>query len=626
MCGIAGIIHRDGREASPVSIARMTDVIKHRGPDFQDSFCYQNMAFGHVRLSILDLSSMGHQPMHSDDHRHTIIYNGEVYNFQDIREDLISKGHNFRSSSDTEVILNAYLEWGEDCVSRFNGMFAFAILNRDENQIFFARDRFGIKPLYYGEFNNTFLFGSEIKAIEEHEDYRFEVNKEGLKEYFSFQNFLSSQTLNAGVSMFPAGHTGVLNLEDSRNKSLILKCYWDYNFQEPENSISEKECEEELERLFQTAVERQLVSDVELGSYLSGGMDSGSITAVSASKIDRMHTFTCGFDMSSASDHEQSFDERQKARDFSNYFGTQHHEVMVKHSDMEDAIPKIAWHLEEPRVGQSYPNLYAAELARSKVKVVLSGAGGDELFAGYPWRYYRAVHNKNSKEYLDKYFAYWQRLVPEGQQSEFFAPIWSDIKDFSIRDTFESVYTDSLNTAKTPEDYVNESLYFEAKTFMHGLLVLEDKLSMAHSLESRVPILDNDLVDFAMKIPARYKLSSLDKIVDLAKNNRNKDIETYFHRSKDGKMIFRNAMQNLLPKETSKREKQGFSGPDASWFLNESAGYIKTRLLDKDSGIYDYLNYDAVSNELGAHFNGAKNSRLLIWSLLSAQSWFDQRP
>lgn len=626
MCGIAGIIHRDGREASPVSIARMTDVIKHRGPDFQDSFCYQNMAFGHVRLSILDLSSMGHQPMHSDDHRHTIIYNGEVYNFQDIREDLISKGHNFRSSSDTEVILNAYLEWGEDCVSRFNGMFAFAILNRDENQIFFARDRFGIKPLYYGEFNNTFLFGSEIKAIEEHEDYRFEVNKEGLKEYFSFQNFLSSQTLNAGVSMFPAGHTGVLNLEDSRNKSLILKCYWDYNFQEPENSISEKECEEELERLFQTAVERQLVSDVELGSYLSGGMDSGSITAVSASKIDRMHTFTCGFDMSSASDHEQSFDERQKARDFSNYFGTQHHEVMVKHSDMEDAIPKIAWHLEEPRVGQSYPNLYAAELARSKVKVVLSGAGGDELFAGYPWRYYRAVHNKNSKEYLDKYFAYWQRLVPEGQQSEFFAPIWSDIKDFSIRDTFESVYTDSLNTAKTPEDYVNESLYFEAKTFMHGLLVLEDKLSMAHSLESRVPILDNDLVDFAMKIPARYKLSSLDKIVDLAKNNRNKDIETYFHRSKDGKMIFRNAMQNLLPKETSKREKQGFSGPDASWFLNESAGYIKTRLLDKDSGIYDYLNYDAVSNELGAHFNGAKNSRLLIWSLLSVQSWFDQRP
>ena len=503
-------------------------------------------------------------------------------------------------------------------------MFAFAILDREKKQVFFARDRFGIKPLYYGQFNNTFLFGSEIKAIEQHEDYVFDVNKEGLKEYFSFQNFLSDQTLNSGVLMFPAGHTGLLSLDSSCTKGLLLKCYWDYDFQEHENSISEKECEEELERLFQQAVERQLVSDVELGSYLSGGMDSGSITAVSASKIDKMHTFTCGFDMSSASIHEQTFDERDKARDFSNYFGTQHHEVVLTHADMEAVIPKIAWHLEEPRVGQSYPNWYAAKLARSKVKVVLSGAGGDELFAGYPWRYYRAIHNVDAKDYLDKYYAYWQRLIPEGQHSNFFKPIWGDVKDFSIRDTFESVYSDSLANAQSPEDYVNQSLYFEAKTFMHGLLVLEDKLSMAHSLESRVPILDNDLVDFAMKIPARFKLSSLEKVVELAKNNKHKDVEKYFHRSKDGKMIFRNAVQSLLPEETSKREKQGFSGPDASWFLKESEGYIKSQLLKQESPIYEFLDFSTVSDELDAHFSGKKNSRLLIWSLLSAQSWLDQ--
>jgi len=587
----------------------------------QDAYCHNNVGLGHVRLSILDLSELGSQPMHSEDGRYVIIYNGEVYNFKEIRNELLAKGYRFKSTTDTEVILYSFVEWGADCVERFNGMFAFGVLDKSANSLFFARDRYGIKPLYYGEFNGSFLFGSEIKAIEAHPDYRFEINRNGLKEYFTFQNFLSAQTLNKGVELFPAGHTATLDLRSGAG--FKLNQYWDFNFQEPENAISHEECREELDRLFQQAVKRQLVSDVDLGSYLSGGMDSGSITAISTSRIDGMHTFTCGFDMTSANVSEGSFDEREKARDFSKFFGTRHHEKVINHLDMERSIPKIAWHLEEPRVGQSYPNYYAAELARSKVKVVLSGAGGDELFAGYPWRYYRAVDNLDKHDYLDKYYTYWQRLVPEKSQSAFFSPIWNEVADYSTRDLFEGIYPDSIETASTPEDYVNQSLYFEAKTFMHGLLVLEDKLSMAHSLESRVPILDNELVDFAMRIPARFKLSSLDKIVELSKQGRYAQVEEYFHRTKDGKQIFRNAMTAHLPKETAKREKQGFSGPDSSWFMNESVQFIKSKLIGSDTGLYDVISEKSVRIALDDHFAGKLNSRLLIWSLLNVNAWFE---
>jgi len=623
MCGITGAIHRDGKLASPDIMGNMTAVIKHRGPDAQDTYCYRNVGFGHVRLSILDLSHMGAQPMHSTDERYVLIYNGEVYNFKEIRCELVGKGYRFRSASDTEVILYSYIEWGDQCVHKFNGMFAFAVLDKVAKTIFFARDRFGIKPMYYGEFGGSFLFGSEIKAIEQHPDYQFEINKVGLKEYFGFQNFISDQTLNAGVKMFPAGHIATLDLEG--NSEFRLKRYWDFNFHEPNEKIEKEECIEELDRLFQQAIKRQLVADVELGSYLSGGMDSGSITAISAENIPNMHTFTCGFDMSTASAAEAGFDERDKARLFSEFFSTRHHEKVIDHYDMESSLAKISWHLEEPRVGQSYPNYYAAELASSQVKVVLSGAGGDELFAGYPWRYYRGVGSPDKESYLKNYFQYWQRLVPVQDQRAFFQPIWSSIAEYSTRQLFESIYSSALNDATTPADFLNVSLDFEAKTFMHGLLVLEDKLSMAHSLESRVPILDNDLVEFAMKIPAEYKLSSLDKVVELAKQGNNKAIEKYFYRSKDGKLIFREAMMRHLPKETAKREKQGFSGPDASWFSNESANFIKDILYKPSAKIYHLLDFKTVTSILDRHFANVVNSRLLIWSLLSVEFWLSNR-
>ena len=313
-----------------------------------------------------------------------------------------------------------------------------------------------------------------------------------------------------------AGHYGTIDLQKS-DKRLNSTQYWDFHFREPSGSVDEREYVEEVDRLFQQAVSRQLVSDVELGSYLSGGMDSGSIAAIAASNFPYLKTFTCGFDLSSASGIELGFDERTKAEAMSAKFKTEHYQMVLKAGDMERCLGELAWHLEEPRVGQSYPNFYAAKLASKFVKVVLSGAGGDELFGGYPWRYYRGASASNFKEYLDNYYLYWKRLIPNTQISKIFEPIWSDVKDVWTRNIFENVFSNHTNSLNTREDFINHSLYFEAKTFLHGLFVVEDKLSMAHSLETRVPFMDNDLVDFAMTCPVKLKLLNLGMLKALMK-------------------------------------------------------------------------------------------------------------
>jgi asparagine synthase (glutamine-hydrolysing) len=343
------------------------------------------------------------------------------------------------------------------------------------------------------------------------------LDKPALLEYFTFQNIFTDRTLLEDVKLLPAGHYAVLDLKRERPAPLRTQ-YWDYRFREPSEPGSDDDYREELDRLFRQAVNRQLVTDVELGSYLSGGMDSGSITAIAARSYPYLKTFTCGFDLSSASGIELCFDERPKAEAMSYRFKTEHYEMVLKAGDMERVLPKLAWHLEEPRVGQSYPNYYAAQLASKFVKVVLSGAGGDELFGGYPWRYYRAVVNDNFEQYIDKYYLFWQRLVDNRHLKRIFAPIWDDVKHVWTRDIFRDVFNHRPNQLDSPEDYINHSLYFEAKTFLHGLLVVEDKLSMAHGLETRVPFLDNDLVDFAMRCPVRLKLNNLSEVVRINEN------------------------------------------------------------------------------------------------------------
>jgi len=621
MCGITGIININGDTVSPVILKRMTDAIAHRGPDDGGQWIDGNVGLGHRRLAIIDLSPAGHQPLISSDHRWVFSYNGEIYNYRELRTELEAYGYWFRSQTDTEVALYALTLWGANALLKFNGMFALALWDRKEQTLFLARDRYGIKPLYYSQQGNSFAFGSEQKAITAQPGFQRKLNKPALLEYFTFQNIFTDQTLLEDIHLLPAGHYATFDL---RRPLFSVHRYWDYRFREPDQPSSKQEYLEELDRLFRQAVNRQLVSDVELGAYLSGGMDSGSITALAAQQFPYLKSFTCGFDLSSASGIELAFDERTKAEAMSACFKTEHYEMVLKAGDMERCLPTLAWHLEEPRVGQSYPNYYAAKLASKFVKVVLSGSGGDELFGGYPWRYYRTANSQNFEHYIDQYYLYWQRLVDNRHLKQIFAPVWSEVSHVWTRDIFRNVFTTHDNALDRPEDYINHSLYFEAKTFLHGLFVVEDKLSMAHSLENRVPFMDNDLVDFAMQCPVRLKLNNLAEVLRLNENDPRDKQTVYFQKTNDGKQLLRDMMARYIPEDITRAEKQGFSSPDASWFKGESIDFVRRTLFNGQARLYEVLDRQALTPLIEQHLNGEQNRRLLIWSLLNVEAWINK--
>tara|TARA_Y100001968_G_scaffold332789_1_gene392261 strand:+ start:227 stop:2119 length:1893 start_codon:yes stop_codon:yes gene_type:complete len=616
MCGITGIINFDLEPTSATLLKQMTDAIKHRGPDGEGHFIWNNVGLGHRRLAIIDLSQAGNQPMQSQCQRFIITYNGEIYNYKQIRKELKSKGYQFKSNTDTEVVLYSYVEWGDSCVKKFNGMFAFAILDKQNKTLFLARDRYGIKPLYYAFNGKQFLFGSEQKAIQNHNTFQSNIDYEALLEYFTFQNIFTDKTFVKSIKCFPAGNHATISTQNP-SSTLSLTQYWDFHFEEPTNPKAEEDYIEELKYLFNKAVKRQLVSDVEIGTYLSGGMDSGAITAIAANDLPYIKTFTCGFDTRTAQGIELGFDEREKSEYMSHLFKTEHYEIVLKAGDMERCLPKLTYHLEEPRVGQCYPNFYIAQLASKFVKVCLSGAGGDELWGGYPWRYYRAVVNNNFEDYIDKYYKFWHRLIPNKEIKNVFSPIWNEVKHVWTRDIFRDVFKSHSDQLTTPEDYVNHSLYFETKTFLHGLLIVEDKMSMAHSLETRVPFLDNDLVDFAMKVPVKYKLGNLRKVVKINENTPGPKTQQYFKKTRDGKLLLRKTMKQYIPKEVTDLEKQGFSAPDQTWFKKDSYDYIQERIYNPNSKLYDILDYKSTTKLVDEHINGEHNRRLFIWGLLN---------
>ncbi len=621
MCGIAGIFNLNGEPVSSVILRRMTDAIAHRGPDGEGFYNDGMVGLGHRRLAIIDLSPAGHQPMRSRDGQVTLTYNGEIYNFRELRAELEALGHQFHSQTDSEVVLNAWVEWGPTSVSRFNGMFAFAIWDRREQALFLVRDRYGIKPVYYGCWQNTFVFGSEQKAILAHPFVPRELDKQALLEYFTFQNIFSDRTLLKGIKLLPPA--SIVRVTLGGNGVPHVTRYWDFRFREPDQPGDPREYREELDRLLRQAVSRQLVADVELGSYLSGGLDSGTVTALAARELPYVKTFTCGFDLSSASGIELAFDERTRAEAMSARFKTEHYEMVLKAGDMERCLPRLARHIEEPRVGQSYPNFYAAQLASKFVKVVLSGAGGDELFGGYPWRYYRATVCNDFEHYIDQYYSFWQRLIPNRVVAKVFAPIWDDVKNVCTRDIFRDVFFAHDNELDRPEDYINHSLYFEAKTFLHGLFVIEDKLSMAHSLETRVPFMDNDLVDFAMRCPVSLKLNNLSEVVRINENEPGGKKHKYFQKTRDGKQILRDVVRRYIPDDIADAEKQGFSAPDHSWFKGESMDFVRRRLMHDNARVYQWLDRDTLQELVNEHLSGNENRRLLIWSLLSVEAWLD---
>ncbi len=605
MCGIAGIYDTSHKPIEPSWVIEMNDAMEHRGPDDKGlvllSSCRDlepciydrrkpgadrfNIGLGHRRLSIIDLSNAGHQPMCNEDGTVWITYNGEIYNYPVLRSDLIAKGHRFRSNTDTEVIIHLYEEMGEDCVQKLNGMFAFAIWDATGKQLFLARDRFGVKPLYYTLNNNKFIFASEIKSLFKVPGVTGEIDLQAMAEHFTFQNTFGERTLFKDIKLLPQGHTMLLK-EDAGTSE---RSYWDIEYHEDYGHTEEYYIKGLKER-FETSVKSQLVSDVPLGTYLSGGMDTGSISAVTSRHIENLHTFTCGFDTSGVSEEELFFDETKESEELSRLLNTIHHQIILKPGDMEKVLPKVVWHLDEPRVGISYQNYYVTGLISKFVTVVLSGVGGDEFYAGYPWRYEPILDIHDPDLFDSTYYDLWVRFLNDEEKKKLFSDrVNAQLKGFSTYDSFKAV---TKNTrAKHP---LNRAMYFDAKTFLNGLFIVEDKLSMAHSIESRVPFLDNEFIDFTLRIPPELKF-------------------------KDGniKHILKKAMDGLLPQETLYRRKQGFTPPDKSWYKGETLDYIKGLILSRKALERDYFKEEYLNKILDDHLSGRENNRFLIWSLMS---------
>lgn len=619
MCGIAGIFNLTGEPASPVVLRGMVDALAHRGPDGNGVWTHDNVGLGHARLAVLDTSSRGAQPMASKDGEWSITFNGCIYNFRELREELRDLGHRFESETDTEVIAEGLAAWGPDVVKRFNGMFAIAAYNRRERQLFLIRDRFGVKPLYYWFTSRALVFASEIKAIMRHPDFTVRLNPHALNEYFTFQNQFTFRTLFDGVFMLPAANTVRI---DAHSTAVVHNAWADYDFTAPDEGMTFEDATAETNRLMRQAVERQMVADVPVGSYLSGGMDSGSITAIASTHVQRMTTFTCGFDMSAVTGVEANYDERRDAELMANHLKTEHYEQVINAGDLRWSLPRVVWHLEDLRVGMSYPNYYISRLASRFVKVCLQGTGGDELFGGYPWRYYRVFRSLDRQAFFDRYYAFWQRLVPDEHKPELFQPAMFGQVDVSEpRQIFEKVFTFNPSLAyDTPEQHIANSLYFEIKTFLPGLLVVGDKLSMANGLEERFPFLDNDLVEFAQKIPVRHKLGRLDYMKRLDENIFGNKAEAYREHD-DGKNVLRQAMQPFIPEQILRRQKQGFSAPDESWYRGENASYVKQLLLGDTTASAEFIRPEYVRRIVTEHIDHRINHRLLIWSLLNFEWW-----
>jgi asparagine synthase (glutamine-hydrolysing) len=582
MCGIAGICspraELDGAEAQ---LAAMLASIVHRGPDAGGMFLDGPVALGARRLAIIDLRG-GDQPIYNEDESISLVYNGEVYNFPELRERLIARGHAFRTRTDSETIVHLYEERGSGLVEELNGMFAFALWDARSRRLLVARDRLGVKPLYYVWDGSRLAFASEVRALVAGGFVRPELDPDAFVELLTFQNIVSFRSLFRGVEVLPPATT--LTLDES---GLTIDQYWD---PEPrlDAGLKLEELLEQVRTTFDGAVERQLISDVEVASYLSSGLDSSSVTASAARVLRRLTTFTTGFDVTGAVGMEAGFDEREDAAALARTLGTHHHELLLDSDDLEMVLPRVVLHLEEPRMNFSYPNYLTAGFASRWVKVVLSSVGGDELFGGYPWRYELA----GGPDFLDRYYGAWSRLLTREELED-------GLSDELVLDVDlgrpRRLYDDVMARTEGLPD-IERMLYYELKTYLHGLLLIEDKLSMAHSLESRVPFLDNELVDLALTIPASLKL--------------------------DGgvsKSLLRQAMRGRLPESVLTRGKTGFVPPQGMWFTQSS--YVDEVLLSDRALARGLYKPGFVARLIEEHRSGARNRRLVLWTLLCLEWW-----
>jgi asparagine synthase (glutamine-hydrolysing) len=621
MCGITGITYfNKDREVNPATLKDMTDVIAHRGPDDEGFYINQNVGLGFRRLSIIDLST-GHQPLCNEDQSIWIIFNGEIYNYHDLQNDLMKHGHIFKTKSDTETIVHLYEQYGVDCLKYLRGMFAFAIWDNKRQQLFCARDRFGIKPFYFYRDNEKFVFGSEIKAILKCENIDRTLSQEAIDSYFAFGYITSDLSIYKNIKKLQPAHYLLLTFKE--NGTATTHRYWEIEFN-PDFRKSQSQWEEEIRECLSETVKQHMISDVPLGAFLSGGIDSGSVVALMARNSDRpIKTFSIGY-------KNEAFSELRQARQVAEKYGCEHHEEILEPESIS-LLPKLVKAYDEPFADSSaVPTYHVSKLARQFVTVALSGDGGDELFAGYNnYRYYENISksalNFNSDTFNKILWGSIHAVLPDNMKGKFLSYNLSKGKttSFAYVNMWNEQERNRLIVCKNPKqnfrlaselykkkilnsiasgDYVTDMQCLDMKTYMvDDILTKVDRASMVHSLEVRVPLLDHKFAELTFRIPRTMKLNGSGQ-----------------------KYIFKQAMARYLPDDHLKLPKKGFGIPISLWFKNDLKEYIEDTLLSGNPLCSEYLNRKYIAKIIGNIKNPKRNLSVKTWSLLVFEEWLKQ--
>jgi asparagine synthase (glutamine-hydrolysing) len=602
MCGIIGFNWEDQQLAK-----KMASTLIHRGPDDGGVYTDKGISLGHRRLSIIDLTRSGKQPLYNEDRSLWITYNGEIYNFKELRAVLKKKGHKFISNTDTEVILHGYEEWGEKVLPRLNGMFAFAIWNSRKKTLFLARDRIGIKPLYYYWDGSKFIFASELKAIFEASITR-QINTLSLQHYLTYGFTPKKQTMIRGICKLEPGHALFLNGSELRTKK-----YWQLNIKE-DHTLTEDAIKKKIKLYLEDAVKKRLMSDVPLGAFLSGGIDSSALVAMASKYKKNLKTFSIGFEY-------DEFNEAPYAKKVSELFATEHHEKYFVAKDFKKLIPKLAFHYDDPLADYSIlPTYLVSTVARKKVKVVLGGDGGDELFGGYNWyRHYMILEKqKHIPLAMRKYFikpsfqvaskVFQNHLLNKTKHlieteavspGKRFAMIRSFLsakgfKEMNINPKVLDAYSKFFTYSDIKNNFFNADLSF----YLPGeILHKVDKATMAVGLEARVPFLDHTFVEFASTISSKYRIHRLQT-----------------------KYLLKKSLRNVVPKEIIHRKKRGFGVPIKQYFRNELRGYVEQKINSLDFKELN-LNEKYIRQCMVEHKRGVRDHSQFLWSLLFLQEW-----
>ena len=626
MCGICGIYHLDrNRSVNKTQLQEMARVMHHRGPDDEGFYIEGNLGLGHQRLSIIDPSPSGRQPMTNEDGKLWIVLNGEIYNYLELRQELMSRGHQFRSNSDTEVILHLYEEHGPACLNRLNGMFAFTIWDTRERVLFAARDRFGIKPYYYVYRENSFLFASEIKALLYLRLFESEINPEGLADYLTFQFCLGNKTMFRNVLKLLPGHSLILKPDGT----LYVQEYWSPDFT-IDTHHTEDYFEHQLLRLLEDSIRIQLRADVPIGAHLSGGLDSSTVTCLASSLLGTpIKTFSGGFK------EAPQYDETPYARIVAQNIGTEHYEIFPTASDFVEVIPRLIYQMDEPAAGPGlFPQYFVSKLASQHVKVVLGGQGGDETLGGYT-RYLIAYLEQCIKGGIQgtqeeqKYVVTFESILPNLRQLEGYEPLlryfWQEglfesedrryfrlidrsnstlgffnkefFPDKKRYDPYEAYREEFFSTSS--RSLINKMTCFDMKTLLPALLQVEDRTSMAVSLESRVPLLDHRIVELVASMPPMIKY----------KGGRSKH-------------IFRQVVRHIVPPEIYNRtDKMGFPVPSSEWYREGIVrDFVREVLLGERAHAHGFIQ----TSEMESLLDSERPYGRGIWGLLCLELWMEK--